>query len=151
MQEMSPVDAGFAERVRDSFARQPFMRTLGVELACIQAGYCELKVPFRAELTQQHGYFHAGVVGTIADNSSGYAAYSLMAPDSAPLTAEFKINLLAPGTGDFLLGKGRVIKNGRSLKICQSEVFAVKDGEETLCAIALVTLMELHGTSDYKK
>ena len=101
------------------------------------------------DFTQQHGYFHAGVIATIADNSAGYAAFSLMQESSSPLTVEFKINLLSPGQGDYLLGKSRVIKNGRTLKICQAEVFNEIAGEESLCAVATVTLMELPYRSDH--
>lgn len=135
-------------RVSDSFQRQPFMKTLNAELLSIDYGLCEMKVPYRAELTQQHGYFHAGVIATLADNSAGYAGFSAMQPTSAPLTVEFKINLMNPGQGEYLLARGSVIKNGRTLKICQSEVFAHNGGEEKLIAVAIVTLMELENTSD---
>lgn len=129
--------------VRDSFESQPFMKTLGAELLSVGQGKCQIKVPFDVSLTQQHGYFHAGVIGTIADNTAGYAAYSLMAPDSGVLTVEFKLNLLNPGKGDYLLAKAEVLKNGRTLKVCESKVYAYVGQEETLCAAALVTLMEL--------
>ena len=141
-------DPEYRNRVLDSFQRQPFMQTLGVELTSIEPGYCEMRLAFQESLTQQDGYFHAGIMATIADNSAGYAAFSLMQPDSAVLSVEFKINLLSPGIGEFLRAKGRVIKNGRTLKVCQSEVFNEKEGELTLCAIATVTLMELQKPSD---
>ncbi len=144
-------DHDYKTRVMDSFQRQPFMQTLGIELVQIDSGYCEMKLPYKKELTQQHGYFHAGVIATIADNSAGYAAFSLMQPTSSPLTVEFKINLLSPGQGEFLCAKSRVIKNGRTLKICQTEVFNEREGKEILCAIAIVSLMELENRSDQEK
>ncbi len=126
------------------------MQTLGVELQRIEPGYCEMKLPYDEGLTQQHGFFHAGVMATLADNSAGYASFSLMQPTSAPLSVEFKINLLSPGQGEGLIAKSKVIKNGRTLKICQSEIFNEKDGEESLCAIAVVSLMEMQNRSDRK-
>lgn len=149
MNQWQPADPDFRARVLDSFQRQPFMQTLNITMVCIEAGYCELRIPYKTEFTQQHGYFHAGVIATIADNSAGYAAFSLMQDSSSPLTVEFKINLLSPGQGDYLLGKSRVIKNGRTLKICQAEVFNEVAGEESLCAVATVTLMELPYRSDH--
>jgi uncharacterized protein (TIGR00369 family) len=149
MSQWQSPDPNFRDRVLDSFQRQPFMRTLNVDLVCIEAGYCELRVAYQRELTQQHGYFHAGVLATIADNSAGYAAFSLMQDNSTPLTVEFKINLLSPGQGECLIAKSKVIKNGRTLKICQAEVFNEKEGEESLCAIAIVSLMELPHRSDH--
>ena len=125
------------------------MATLGIELKTIDAGYCELRLPYRQALTQQHGYFHAGVLATLADNSAGYAAFSLMESDSSPLTVEFKINLVAPGQGDHLLAKAWVVKNGRTLKICQAEVFSLRGEQETLSGIAIVTLMELRDRADH--
>lgn len=149
MNQWQAPDPDFRARVQDSFQRQPFMQTLNIALVSIEAGYCELRIPYKTEFTQQHGYFHAGVIATIADNSAGYAAYSLMQDSSSPLTVEFKINLLSPGQGDYLLAKSWVIKNGRTLKICQAEVFNEIDGEQSLCAVATVTLMELPDRSDH--
>jgi uncharacterized protein (TIGR00369 family) len=150
MNNWQAADPDFKSRIIDSFQRQPFMQTLGIELVQIDSGYCEMKLPFKKELTQQHGYFHAGTIATIADNSAGYAAFSLMQATSSVLTVEFKVNLLSPGQGDSLLAKARVIKNGRTLKICQAEVFSEIEGEESLCAIAIISLMELENRSDKK-
>jgi len=136
-------DPEYRTRVQESFQQQAFMSTLGVELTSVEPGYCEMRLPFKASLTQQDGYFHAGIMATIADNSAGYAAFSLMQSGANVLSVEFKVNLLAPGKGEFLLAKAKVIKNGRTLKICQTEVFNEKEGELTLCAIATVTLIEI--------
>lgn len=151
MSSWQALDPDFETRVMDSFQRQPFMQMLGVELVNIDSGYCEMKLPYKKELSQQHGYFHAGVIATIADNSAGYAAFSLMSQTSSILSVEFKINLLSPGQGDFLHAKSKVIKNGRTLKICQAEVFNEVERKESLCAIAIVSLMELQNSSDQEK
>jgi uncharacterized protein (TIGR00369 family) len=129
------------ERVRQGFAKQHFMAFLGARLLRVDAGLCEIEVPFRAELTQQHGFFHGGVVATLADNAGGFAGYSLMAEDQQPLSLEFKVNLCAKGIGDRLLARGRVLKNGRRVKVCQTDVFCCRGTEETLCATALVSVM----------
>ncbi len=143
-----PLDPNFESRVRESFGRQGFMGHIGAVLAKVEPGYCEIHVPYTRELSQQHGYFHAGVVGTVADNTGGYAAFSLMPADSSILTVEYKLNLMAPGDGELLIGRGTVLKPGRTLTICRCEVIVVKEGVEKLCATSLMTLMGLAGKSD---
>jgi uncharacterized protein (TIGR00369 family) len=143
-----PRDPNFADRVQSSFARQAFMGHLGVTLAHLAPGEVDLTVPFRVELTQQHGFFHAGVTATIADSAAGYAALSLFAPGTGILTTEFKINLVAPAQGEKLIARGRVIKPGRTLTVCRSDVAAIRDGVETLIATGLFTLMQLEGLAD---
>lgn len=146
----NPSDKNYKKRVRESFDRQNFMKLINAKLVDVQPGYCEIHVPYDKNLTQQHGFFHAGIVSTVADNTAGYAAFSLMEENSSVLTVEFKINLISPGDGDLLIGKSNVLKNGRTLTICKSEVFIVKDGEEKLCAAAQLTLIELKNSSDHK-
>jgi uncharacterized protein (TIGR00369 family) len=143
-----PVDAKFERRVRESFGRQGLMKHLGAELAVLGPGHTEIHVPFRAELTQQHNYFHAGVSGTIADSACGYAAYTLMPADSTVLTVEYKMNLLAPADGEKLVARARVLRSGKTLKICAADVYVEKDGAEIHCATMLATIMCLPGKSD---
>ncbi len=135
-------------RVRDSFARQGLMRHLGAEITTLIPGECDIRVPHRPELTQQHGFFHAGVTAAIADSASGYAAYSLMPSNYSVLTVEYKINLMAPAAGELLIARARVVRSGKTLKICTADVFAMKDGKETLCATTLSTIMALQDRSD---
>lgn len=143
-----PRDPNFAARVRNSFLRQGAMAHLGVEFAAIEAGRCELRLPYRPEVGQQHGYFHGGVVGTLADTAGGYAAFSLMAAEASILTVEYKLNLLAPAEGELLIAIGRVIKPGRTLTISSVEVFVERAGRRTLCALMQQTLMAIHGRHD---
>ena len=139
----TPKDKNYAARVRESFDRQKFMNLINAKLASVEPGYCEIHVPYDRNLTQQHAFFHAGVIGTIADNAAGYAAFSLMDKHSTILTVEFKINLLSPADGEVLIGKSSVLKYGRTLTVCRSDVFVVKAGVEKLCAAAQSTLIEL--------
>lgn len=135
-------DAGNAEaRVRASFARQGLMTHLGAELIEVGAGTCAISCRPRPELSQQHGYVHAGVVAAIADSAAGYAAMSLTPEGSEVLTVEFKLNLLAPAAGDLLIARGRVLRAGRTLTVCEAGVAASSEGEETQCAVALVTMI----------
>jgi uncharacterized protein (TIGR00369 family) len=147
-QAFTPRDPGFAGRVKASFARQAFMAHLGVELAHVAPGEVDLVVAFHKRLTQQHGYFHAGVTATIADSAAGYAAMSLFAPGAGILTTEFKINLLAPARGERLVARGRAIKAGRTLTVCRADVSALRDGAETLVATGLFTLMQVEGLEE---
>src|SRR5271154_3976005 len=92
-----PVDPGYDKRVRASFARQKAMELIGARLLRVQPGLCEIELPYRPDLTQQHGFVHGGIVGMIADSAAGYAAFSLLPDDASLLTVEYKMNLLAPG------------------------------------------------------
>lgn len=141
-------DPGYARRIEESFARQGFMKHLGARLTSLEPGSIEIRVPFRAELTQQHSYFHAGVTGAIADSACGYAAYTLMPADSSVLTVEYKMNLLAPAEGYELIARARVVKSGKTLKICAADVFVRSNGAENHCATMLSTVMCMAGKSD---
>ena len=129
--------------VEASFARQGFMSLIGAVLEEAPAGSCRIRLPFRPDLCQQHGFFHGGLIGTLADNAGGFAAASLVAAGVEVLTVEYKLNIIAPGEGDALVAVGTVIKNGRSLIITRVDVFAERAGEQTLCAIAQQTIMPL--------
>jgi uncharacterized protein (TIGR00369 family) len=137
------VDAALIgeEGVRASFARQGFMAHLGAELAEAGAGTCTISCRPRPELGQQHGFVHAGVLAALADSAAGYAALSLMPAGSEVLTVEFKLNLMAPAEGELILARGRVLRAGRTLTVCDATVSAVRDGAETACAIMLATLI----------
>lgn len=148
MKHFHSPDPRFAERVRESFSRQLIMAHLGAELAEVGPGRCEIRLPFKPELSQQHGYFHGGVIATIGDSAGGYAAYTLMPADAGVLTVEYKINLLAPGDGDLLIARGQVLKAGRTLMVSRADVSVVKEGAERLCATLLQTLMTMKGNPE---
>jgi uncharacterized protein (TIGR00369 family) len=107
------TSAKLTSRVRESFARQGLMEHLGAEIFNLRPGQAEIRMPFRAELTQQHSYFHASVSGAIADSACGYAAYTLMPANSSVLTVEYKMNLLAPADGEELIARARVLRSGK--------------------------------------
>jgi uncharacterized protein (TIGR00369 family) len=146
--EFVPRDPDFAARVRASFARQKFMTGIGARLVRIDPGLVEIELPYRDDLTQQHGYFHGGVSGALADTAGGYAAFTLFPADSSVLTVEYKINLLAPAAGDRLLAIGRVVRPGRSLTVSSLEVFALAPERRVLCASGQQTLICLHGRAE---
>ncbi|WP_410218751.1 PaaI family thioesterase [Paracoccus sp. (in: a-proteobacteria)] len=130
-------------RVTDSFNAQGLMRHLGARIAAISHGEVRIHLPFRPELTQQLGYFHAGSSAAVADAAGGYAAFTLFPPDTTVLTTEFKLNLLNPAAGDALEAIGRVIKPGRTLTICQLDVWALQGDERRHVAIGLQTLIRV--------
>jgi uncharacterized protein (TIGR00369 family) len=105
-------------------------------------------LPYRDDLTQQHGYIHAGIVGAIADAAGGYAGFTLFPADASVLTVEYKLNLLAPAVGERLVAEAEVVKPGRTLAITRGEVYAERAGKRTLCAIMQQTLMVMAGTPD---
>lgn len=143
-----PPDSGYAARVRASFDRQGAMRLIGARLKELRPGYCAIELPYREDLTQQHGYIHAGIVSTIADSAGGYAGFTLFPADSSVLTVEYKINLLAPAAGERLVAVGEVVKQGQTLAITRGEVHAENGDRRTLCAIMQQTLIVLAGRPD---
>jgi len=132
-------------RIRASFASQGLMRTLGATLTRIAPGEVDITMPPTPAISQQHGFIHAGAVAAIADSAAGYAALTLMPPNRGVLTAEFKINLLAPATGDLILARGRVIKAGRTLTLAQAEIVSQTGGQQKLIAHLTATLMSIEG------
>jgi uncharacterized protein (TIGR00369 family) len=140
-----PRNPEWEAAVRQSFVRQKVMHLLGAEMGALTPGHCEIRLPFRDDLTQQNGYFHAGITATIVDSAGGYAGYSLMPPGADVLSVEFKLNLLAPADGEFLVAEGQVLKSGRNLVITRGEVYAIKNGKATHCATMQQTLMTMHG------
>jgi uncharacterized protein (TIGR00369 family) len=141
-------DPHFAERVRASFARQGAMRLIGAELLAVAPGYCAIALVPRAEVAQQHGYVHAGIVSAIVDTAGGYAGFTLFPAHASVLTVEYKLNLLAPATGERLVAEGFVVKPGRTLSITRGEVHAEHGGKRTLVALMQQTLMVMHGMAD---
>jgi uncharacterized protein (TIGR00369 family) len=144
-----PQDSNFQERVRASFARQRTMQTLGIEIARLEPGEIELTMAYDLAYTQQHGFLHAGIITTALDTACGYAAFSLMPADAAVLTVEFKTNLLAPAKGERFLFRGRVVKPGRTVTVCEAQAFApAAGGDERLIATMTGTLMALFDRQD---
>ena len=132
-------------RIAASFAKQGLMETLGARLDKVEPGLVEIVLVPSPAVSQQHGFVHAGAVAAIADSAAGYAALSVMPEGTGILTAEFKINLLAPAGGERIIARGRVIKSGRTLTLAQADVFAVNGGAERLIAHLTATLMAITG------
>ena len=144
------MPASFKDRVRAGFEGQGFMTFLGANLAEIEPGECRISLPYSEQVTQQHGFFHGGVMATLADNAAGFAGYSLMSEDEQPLSVEFKISFLAPAKGHSLEARARVVKNGRRLKFAHVEVYALQEDDEKLVAIALATIAVSHTVVEKK-
>ena len=148
MSRFQTPNPDYAVRVRESFARQAFMAHIGAVLSDVTPGRCVIDLPYREELTQQHGFFHGGIIGTLADNACGYAAFTLAPADASILTVEYKMNIVSPGDGEQLVARADVVRPGRSLVVCRCDVLAVKNGTEKLAATALATMMLMHGRED---
>lgn len=144
----APQDPEFETRVRESFARQTFMATLGASLARVAPGEVTIVLPVRAALAQQHGSVHAGAVTSVLDSAAGYAALTRMPPGSGVVSVEFKVNLLAPAVGARIEARARVVRSGRTLSVCAAEAWAIDgSGNETLVSVLQGTMMCLAGTS----
>ncbi len=143
-------DPNYEARVRESFARQAAMDTLGASLAEVAPGRVVITLPWAARLTQQHGFLHAGMVSTALDSACGYAGFSLMPADAAVLTIEFKINLLAPAQGESFRMEGLVIKPGRTVTVTEGRAYALHQGREKLVATMGCTLMAVLGRNDVR-
>lgn len=145
-----PRNPAYEAHVRESFGRQAFMATLGARLLRIEPGEVEIEFAHRAELTQQHGFLHAGAVAAVLDSACGYAAFTLMPPEAGVLAVEFKINLLAPAKGARFVARGRVIRPGRTLTVCSGEVLDVSGEEAQPIATMLSTIMAVYGREDVR-
>lgn len=142
------LDNHYEAKVLDSFSRQNFMQNLGAKITKLGPGFCEITMPYKDSLTQQHKFIHAGAIGAIADSAAGYSAFTLSAPGSSVLTSEYKINLLSPAKGEAFVARARIIKSGKTLKIAFCEVFAIEGKSEKLCAALMATIMILQNKSD---
>ena len=148
MPQFQPRDPNYAARVRASFGLQHAMSLIGAEMALVEPGYVEIHLPHKAEITQQHGFIHGGVVGMIADSAAGYAANTLTPADTSVLTVEYKMNLVAPADGQRLVARGEVVRPGRTLIVTRADVYAIRDEQWTLCAIMQQTIMAMQGKSE---
>ena len=144
----TPKNPDYEAAVREGFAGQGAMAHLGAELVRVEPGYVEIGLPYRDEVTQQHGYFHGGLIATIGDSAGGFAAFSLMPACATVLTVEYKINLVAPADGERLVARGQVEKAGRTLTVCRLSVEVLKDGVPRTCALGQQTVITLHDTPD---
>ena len=145
MADLQPRDPDYERRVRESFARQRAMGTLGMRLARVAPGEVEIELDFREELTQQHGYLHAGVVAAAVDTACGYAALTLAEAGSEVLSVEFKLNLLSPAAGESFAARARVVRAGRNITVCAGDLYALKEGAEKIVATMLATMMKVAG------
>lgn len=137
----TPRNHAFAEEIQRSFNQQTVMSLIGAELTRIEPGIIEITLPYRADLAQQHGYLHAGIVTTIADSACGYAAYSLMPPNSEVLSVEFKVNLLRPAKGEMFSAVAEVVKSGKTLTVVRADVFGIDQDRRDLIATMLGTMI----------
>jgi uncharacterized protein (TIGR00369 family) len=134
-------DPAFERKVRESFGRQRAMATLGARLVRVAPGEVEVALPFREDLTQQHGFLHGGIVTAVVDSACGYAALSLMPAGTAVLTVEFKVNLVSPARGERFLARGRVVRPGRTLMVCAGEMIVEGPEPEPVVALMQATMM----------
>ena len=140
---LEPLDPDYESAVRASFASQGLMRTLGATLAGIQPGQVTIELAFSDRISQQHGLFHGGVIGTLADNACGYAALSLMPAGSEVLTIEYKINFMKPAKGQLLRATGHVMRAGKSVTVVRADVECIDGGAPAKCALMQATMMRV--------
>ena len=151
MREFVTQDPAWEQRVRASFAQQSLMKTLNAELLDLAPGRCKIRSTYTDGLGQQHGFFHAGVASAIGDSACGYAAYTLFPADAEVLTAEFKINLLAPAIGNELIATAEVVRSGRRLSVCLAHIEvdpATTNGRPCAIMLATIALVRSNQSSD---
>lgn len=143
MMDFTPSNPDYADVVAASFRKQGLMQALGIRLVEVRPGRCVLVAGQDPSLLQQHGYFHGALIGAMLDCAGGYAAHSLMPPDSEVLTTEYKVNFLTAAEGERLLVRGKVVKSGRTLTVASAEAFCVQGAKEQLCAVMLQSLIRV--------
>lgn len=147
---MTKLDPQAEKRCRDSFARQQAMRTIDASVLSVAAGEVELAMPFSENLTQQHGFVHAGIITMLCDTACGFAALSLMPEDAAVPTTEFKVNLFSPAKGERFIARGRVVRPGKKLMVCLGEVFAEESGRRKQVALMTASMMVIDTSTGLK-
>lgn len=141
--EFKPSNPDYAKTVRESFARQGLMTTLGARIVTIEPGCCVIEMPYAPGVSQQQGYFHGGAIGAIADTAAGYAAYSLMPAGAEILTVEYKLNLVRAAVPPLLRAEGRVLRAGKTLTVCRADIYHQGAGGMEPCALLQSTLMRV--------
>jgi uncharacterized protein (TIGR00369 family) len=126
------------QRIEENFSKQAFMKTLGAKIISVEEGKVVISCERKKALTQQHGFFHAGVLTSLVDSACGYAALTMMPDDADVLSVEFKVNLLRPAIADKIIATGTVLKNGRTLVVCEGIV--TDEAEETIYAKMIGTM-----------
>lgn len=139
---MIPLPA-IESRIRESYARQTVMQLIGATLIYVNRGEVWIELPYRSDMSQQHGFVHAGIITTIVDSACGYAAMTMTPFDMSVLTVEFKMNFLSPAIGERFIAKGKVKKAGRTITVCEGDVIAYGDGGEKVIATMLATMMNV--------
>jgi uncharacterized protein (TIGR00369 family) len=139
------MSSAIEERIRAAFARQSFMAHLGAELTRVERGLAELTVRRNDRLLQQHGFMHAGVTTSVLDTACGVAALSVMDEESGVLSVEFKVNLLAPASGESFLARGEVLREGRTIVVCRGDAFSLDGDSPRLIAVMQATMMAVKG------
>ena len=147
---LAPADPAYEQRTRASFSRQGAMGLIGAVMTRVEPGRVEIELPFRPDLSQQHGFFHAGMISAIADSAGGYAGFTLFPPEAGVLTVEFKLNLIAAADGERAIAVGEVIRSGRTLTVCRLDAYVDKAGKRSHCATGVQTLMTLVGRAGVK-
>lgn len=137
----TPLNPDFAQVVRAGFDRQGFMRTVGAQLTVVEPGRVVIEVPWAASLTQQHGFFHGGLLGTLGDNVGGFASITLQPAGSEVLTVEYKINFIKPAKGELIRAEGLVLRAGKSITVTRMDVTAIDGGKESTVAVLQGTFM----------
>lgn len=140
MTAFSVQDPNFESSVRRSFDNLTLMRTVGAQLRTVHPGEVEIDLPFRADLTQHHGYIAAAVLTAIVDVACGYAAMTLMPAGASVLTIEYKVNFLSPARGERMVARGKVVRPGRTVTVCAGDVVVISDGAEKIVATMLTTM-----------
>ncbi|WP_370313393.1 PaaI family thioesterase [Sagittula sp.] len=131
------------DRIKDSFARQGLLRTLGARVVSVEPGTVTLALPLTEALTQQQGYAHGGVAFSLGDSAAGYAAVSLLEPEFDVVTSDMTIHYLAPGLGDTLEARGTVIRPGRRMLVTQADIYTVAEDKETHIARMTGTMVRV--------
>ncbi|MCM2291625.1 PaaI family thioesterase [Allorhizobium sp. BGMRC 0089] len=145
------MDEAIRNRITASFARQGVMRLLSAQLTHIAPKLVEIEVPFHENLTQQHGLLHAGVISAALDAACSYAGYTVLDPDSALLTIEFKVNMMSPGRGERFLFRGDIVKPGSTIIVADGRGYSIGDGPAKLIASMTSTLMVIRGREDIRE
>ncbi|MFZ6743207.1 PaaI family thioesterase [Undibacterium sp. JH2W] len=129
----------YAIQLKSLVLAMPMAQLLGIEFLKIAPGEVELGIACREELSFVPGKMQATAIFAAADFAGVSAAGTLLPAGWINASIDCNLKIVAPADGEKLLARGRVVSHSKLLTVSAAEVFSVRNGEEVLCATALLT------------
>jgi uncharacterized protein (TIGR00369 family) len=139
---MQRVNPDYIEGLKNAINTSPFPKHMAMVLDGIDFDTAVIALELADYHLQPFGIVHGGVVATLIDTATFWAAYLRLPEDAGLVNVDLKLNYLRPVIEGRLIAKGFCLRPGRSICYSEAKVF---DQNETLIAHGTSTLMVLQG------